>query len=778
VLTQWEDRAAELQFDVRASNITSAFQNGLDQYFGKVVALRALFESSPDGVTRSQFDTFASRLLQGQTAILSVSWIPRVAGPDRAEHEREGHRDGIADYHIRAIDERGQLVISPTDKEYFPVFYTAYAQADALPQSVYGLDLGDSGKRQQPLERARDTDQTAASSIFGLQSGLGDRNGFFVVSPVYKYGLRHETLEDRRQNLSGFVQGVFQTSVMAQSILAGISAPIDLYVFPDEDAPFSLSLLDHGPKRYSSVVEARLPSRLTRGPHWAGVLAAADRTWTVIAAPASDIPLNGRASAWTFLAAGLLITGGATFWMWRSARYARRLSEANARILQLAYTDALTSLANRRALFEQLAIAFANSQGSGRPFAALYLDLDHFKDVNDVLGHSTGDVLLREAAERICATIGEGDFAARLGGDEFAVLQTDASDQAAPCMLAARLIESLAQPYLLDGANIRLTVSVGVAFWTHALAHPEAIMMQADLSLHRAKEDGRNCSRCYNEVLDSQVRDRVSLSEDLQGAIARDELELYYQPQVEILSARIVGLEALVRWNHPTRGLVLPSLFIPIAERTGVIVQLGQWVFDQACRQTKQWHREGIAPPIVAVNFSAVQCKQSDFEQDLAQSLARWGVDPGAMELELTESVLMDATQEHRDIIERLRRLGVRIAIDDFGTGYSSLSYLANYPVDRLKIAQQLIFGVESDPRHASVARMAIHLSREIGVEVIAEGVENDAQARFLVAAGCACAQGYHFSKPVTAERATELLRERIIRPTKNRVETDGVAVI
>jgi diguanylate cyclase (GGDEF)-like protein len=778
MLTQWEDRAAELQFDVRASNITSAFQNGLDQYFGKVAALQALFESSPDGVTRSQFDTFASRLLQGQTAILSVSWIPRIVDADRAEHEREGQREGIAGYHIRAVDEHGQLVISPTDEEYFPVFYTAYAQAGVLPQSVYGLDLGDSGKRQQPLDRARDTDQAGASSVIGLQSGVGDRNGFFVVLPVYKQGLRHATLEDRRRNLSGFVQAVFQTSVMAQSILAGISAPIDLYVFPEEDAPFSLSLLDHRPDRYSSVVAAHSRYRLTKDTHWDGVFAVADRTWTVIAAPASDVPLNGRASAWTFLAAGLLITGGASCWMWRSARYVRRISESNAHVLQLAYTDALTSLANRRALFERLAIAFAASQESGRPFAMLYLDLDHFKDVNDTLGHSTGDAILNEAAKRIRATLGEADFAARIGGDEFAVLQTDASNRAASCMLAARLIESLAQPYPMEGTNIRLTVSVGVAFWTQSLAQPETIMMQADLSLYRAKEDGRNCFRCHNEVLDTQVQDRVLLGENLRGAIMRGELELYYQPQVEILSGRIVGLEALVRWNHPARGLVPPSLFIPIAERTGVIVLLGRWVFDQACRQTKQWHREGIAPPIVAVNVSAVQCKQSDFEHDLAQSLSRWGVDPGAMELELTESVLMDGTQEHRDIVERLRRLGVRIAIDDFGTGYSSLSYLANYPVDRLKIAQQLIFGVESDPRHASVARMAIHLSREIGVEVIAEGVENDAQARFLVAAGCLCAQGYYFSKPVTAERATELLRERIIWPAKKRVETEGVAVI
>jgi diguanylate cyclase (GGDEF)-like protein len=544
--------------------------------------------------------------------------------------------------------------------------------------------------------------------------------------------------------------------------------PIFVIVLTGVFLSVATCLNDAGPERHGSIVGARAGDRLVKGPYRSGFFAVADRIWTVVATPERDVELTRRASAWTLLAAGLLLTGGAVCWITRSALHAERLSEADARGWRLAHTDALTSLANRRALFDRLAVAHAMSRESGRAFAVLCLDLDHFKDVNDTLGHSMGDALLREAAARIRGAIGERDIAARLGGDEFAVLRADARDSAETCALATRLIEALAQPYRLAEAQLTLTVSVGVAFWTPALANSETIMMQADLALHRAKESGRNCFRRHYEALDKQTRDRMSLGEELRGAVARGELDLHYQPQVEILSGQIVGLEALVRWNHPIRGPIAPSLFIPLAERTGLIVPVGRWVFDEACRQMNIWRREGIAPPIIAVNLSAIQCKQPDFEQHLAESLARWSIDPVMMELELTESVLMEATQEHRDIVERLRQLGVRIAIDDFGTGYSSLSYLASYPVDRLKIAQQLIFGVECDARHASVARMAIHLSRELAVEVIAEGVENDEQAQFLVAAGCGHAQGYHFSRPVTTERATEFLREGIIRPSKN----------
>jgi EAL domain-containing protein (putative c-di-GMP-specific phosphodiesterase class I) len=294
------------------------------------------------------------------------------------------------------------------------------------------------------------------------------------------------------------------------------------------------------------------------------------------------------------------------------------------------------------------------------------------------------------------------------------------------------------------------------------------MMIQADLALYRAKEDGRNCFRFHNVDLDRLVQERVVIADELRGAIDRDEFELHYQPQVELRSGRIVGLEALLRWNHPKRGQIPPSLFIPIAERTGQIQSLGQWAFDAACRQLRSWQDDLLAPDRLGVNVSALQLKGStDLDREVAASLDKWGIAPGMIEIELTESVLMDITQQHNERLERLRQLGVKIAIDDFGTGYSSLSYLVNYPINRVKIAQELVFGVDTDSRSATVVRAAIRLAHELSIEIIAEGVETEGQEKFLLSAGCEYGQGYYFSRPVDAERATELLRSGTIKPDR-----------
>ena len=268
------------------------------------------------------------------------------------------------------------------------------------------------------------------------------------------------------------------------------------------------------------------------------------------------------------------------------------------------------------------------------------------------------------------------------------------------------------------------------------------------------------------------MRQRVTIADELRIAIERDELELYYQPQVDLASGQLIGVEALLRWNHPKRGLFTPDMFISMAERTGAIVPLGEWALEKACQQLKAWQDQGIAPEVVAVNFSAIQFKgPSTLERNIAQTLEKWDIAPCNFEVELTESVLMEVSAQHSETLEHLRRLGVKIAIDDFGTGYSSLTYLTTYPVSRLKIAQELVFRVTDDVRNATVVRAAIRLAHELGIEVIAEGVETEAQARFLLSAGCAHAQGYHFSRPLSAARTTELLQQgKIKRSESNRM--------
>ena len=433
---------------------------------------------------------------------------------------------------------------------------------------------------------------------------------------------------------------------------------------------------------------------------------------------------------------------------------------------RLAWTDPLTHLPNRRTFDERIGVAFSAARRGASRFAVLYLDVDRFKDINDTLGHQKGDLLLKEVAARLKAIMRETDLVARFGGDEFAVLETGVAAAEDAGSLAAKINASLAAPYRIEGNDVRITVSIGIALYAEDIARADTIVSRADLALYRAKEQGRNRYCFHTAELDREVVDRVTLGNELHTALKRGEFALHYQPQVELASGRISRLEALVRWFNPKRGLVPPGVFIPVAEKSGSIVPIGSYVIEEACRQLKTWRGAGLAIPVVSINLSAAQFKLShDVARDIAEGVAASGVAPESMEIELTESALIEATREHDEVLDRIRRLGVGIAIDDFGTGYSSLDDLSALPVSRLKIAQHFMAGAPLDPGHAAVIRATIGLAREFGLDVVAEGVETEEQVRFLSACGCTTAQGYYFSRPVAAERAAALLRQGRITP-------------
>ena len=454
---------------------------------------------------------------------------------------------------------------------------------------------------------------------------------------------------------------------------------------------------------------------------------------------------------------------------------------AEEKITLLARTDGLTGLANRSTFTERLWQAFAAAQRGALGFAILYLDLDKFKPVNDTFGHPVGDLLLQQVAQRLKNCTRASDLVARLGGDEFAILQAEMREPANAGQMAAKVQAALALPYLINGNEINISVSIGISPYIAGNADNEgnagadAMLVQADLALYRSKDEGRNQYHFHSDDLDREMLDRVSLAGEIKRAIDRGEFELQYQPQIELSSQNIVGMEALIRWNHPTRGLLAPGLFIPIAEKTGMIVALGHWVLDQACRQMSIWRADGLTLPVIAVNLSLIQLKTGqDLVRDVTQTTAKWGLLPSDLEFDVTEATLAQLTWTHNDVLPQLRQLGVKIAIDDFGSEYSSFEYVRAYRVNHLKIAQSFVNRSTSDPECAATIRAIVNFAHDIGIGVIAQGVETEQQRDLPTSTDAMTqAQGFHFSKAVSADRAGEFLRQgRIARMNESSAES------
>ena len=451
-------------------------------------------------------------------------------------------------------------------------------------------------------------------------------------------------------------------------------------------------------------------------------------------------------------------------WFFRDVTKKR---QAEALALRMAHFDVLTGLANRSVFVELLSLHIARAKRGIEGFAVIYLDLDRFKDVNDTLGHSVGDGLLQAVAQRLKSITRASDTVARFGGDEFAVVVGDLREPADAAVLADTLISTLGKPYSIQGNDIYTSASIGIDFYGPEASDVETLLSHADIALYRAKSEGRNSYRFFTDAMDREVRMQVSLGRELHHALDSDELFLVYQPQVASDSGQIIGVEALVRWRHPTRGILSPGIFIPVAEKTGIIVRLGQWVLLTACRQAKAWLDAGIAPVRTCVNLSAMQFQSPmALETFIGSVLTETGLPPRLLELELTETVLMNASLEHRNIVLRLRQTGVTIAIDDFGTGYSSLDYLRLFPADRIKIDQSFVRHLGTTPGDATIVKAILGLAHGLGIAVIAEGVETIEQLDLLNSWGCLEVQGFYFARPMAVKDVTILLRKgSIVQP-------------
>jgi diguanylate cyclase (GGDEF)-like protein len=429
---------------------------------------------------------------------------------------------------------------------------------------------------------------------------------------------------------------------------------------------------------------------------------------------------------------------------------------AEAQISHMALHDALTNLPNRGFFRQQLEDRFARRERDHK-FAVLCFDLDRFKSVNDALGHQFGDMLLRQVAERVRGCMREGDVLARLGGDEFAILQDDVDQPIEMNTLATRLNEIIALPFDLDGHQVVIGVSIGIAVAPTDATDSDNLLKNSDMALYRAKSDGRGTYRFFEPEMDALMQKRRALELDLRRALADGEFELYYQPLVNLESGAVSGFEALLRWNHPERGLVSPLDFIPLAEETELIVPIGEWVLRQACEEAAKWPNNVR----IAVNVSPVQFKSQNLALVVISALARSGLAAERLEMEITESVLLFNAQSTLATLHQLRALGIRISMDDFGTGYSSLSYLRSFPFDKIKIDRSFVHNLASDEDSKAIIRAVTGLGSSLRIATTGEGVETIEEIDYLRTQGCTEAQGYFFSKPQPASEIHKMLGNR-----------------
>jgi diguanylate cyclase (GGDEF)-like protein/PAS domain S-box-containing protein len=427
--------------------------------------------------------------------------------------------------------------------------------------------------------------------------------------------------------------------------------------------------------------------------------------------------------------------------------------------------DALTGLPNRHSFVDSLREALRRGTASGSPVGILFLDLDHFKLINDSIGHHAGDELLQAVAPRLRAHLRPGDIVARFGGDEFGILVDRLADEEEALAIADRVAAAFSEPYSMGGAGHFVTASVGIAVARPSgrePVDPELLIRDADAAMYRAKERGRGRCELFDAAMRARAISRLETERELRHALERKELELHYQPVIALGSGEIVGLEALVRWNHPERGMLEPSEFVPIAEDSGLIEPIGRWVQETACRQVLGWHelRPDQRPLDVAVNLSARQVAHRDLAGSVREILARTGLDPVNLRLEVTESVLVDESASATATLEALSSLGVRLVLDDFGTGYSSLAYLNRFPFDALKVDRSFVDGLGVEQERTAIVEAVIGMAKALSLDAIAEGVENEAQLSELRRLGCDFVQGHLFSRPLAPQKVTDLLRE------------------
>jgi diguanylate cyclase (GGDEF)-like protein len=777
-----ESEKLSLDFDQRAAVRIAAVTRGFDDAVQLVRVINQLFVADEDHIGRAQFRSFTLPLLERYPFIQAVNLHRLIRGSERASYEAAMRLD-FPGFQLTEMQD-GNLLPAAVKDLHNVVDFIEPLQGN---EPAFGLDVSNNVELRSALQRAVETDLPAATGMVRLAQA---RRGFLVLMPLYRKGAAHATPAQRRDAVIGDTGVVLKADGLVEKILAGngllASSGIGITVYAGDGADAAqMAFSDQGTRvgaaafdltRWLPIDDARTLRRRidVAGKPWT-IVVNARRGWSGVSYPGSILTLIG----------GILISLGAAAYIQALTLGSRRirtlvdqrthqLSVANQlltedntarRLAESALKfqnnrDPLTGLANRNLLRDRLGLAIAQAARSAHPIWVLFVDLDRFKFINDSLGHLAGDELLKKVAERLQGALRETDTVARLGGDEFVLLLPEGNENPLSTVIVQRVMDAIAQPLSIEGHEFFLTCSIGVSSYPVDGEDVETLIKHADIAMYRAKQTGRNNFQFYTAKMNEQALERLRLEGDLRLALERDEFILHYQPQVDLRSGRIVGMEALIRWQHPALGMVPPGRFIGLAEETGLIVPIGAWVLRTACAQIKSWQDAGLGFLRVSVNLSARQFYQRDLLESIGEVLARTGLDPQYLEIELTESMVMTDVDSAVAILRGLKALGVQMSIDDFGTGYSSLSYLKRFPIDVLKIDQSFVRDITIDPDDAAIVTSIISLAHNLRLNVIAEGVETEAQLEYLRRHGCDEIQGYYFSRPVDAEAFAALVVE------------------
>lgn len=731
-----KERAARMQADIeRALEI--------------LTSTGGFFDAS-DEVTRAEFGAFLRTHLETHPEIHAIEWLPRVTADKRAAFEAAARAEGLEGFRIteRAA---GESLVPATDRpDYFPVWFTMPLEPNLR---ALGFDAYSRANNRIVMDEARDTGTMLTTEAFALVQDPGRNRSVAVFRPVYRGGGIPATRLERRRHLQGFlVILVGAADLSAASRRQAPATGID-WILIDASASPENRLLHFQPSRLRTEPVPPPSSGRLSGPLVREIpLRIPGRAWSMQFTPSPQLhKLDHRSREWLMLAFGLALT--TLLAVYQGSRIHRAVEVEN-----LARRDYLTGLPNRALLAERLEHALTLADREARTLAVLFLDLDRFKHINDSMGHSVGDHLLKQVAQRLSVVVRREDTLVRMGGDEFVVLMEHFHHERDAALLADKVIQSLADPLEVNGLPVYLTTSIGISLYPRDAHSAEALISNADAAMYRAKESGRNTYQFYTPELTRLAREQVTLVSDLKHALERQELELHYQPQVGIADGRIFGVEALLRWRHGAVGLIAPDRFIPLAEDTGLIVPIGEWVLREACGQAQRWLEAGLPLERISVNLAGPQIQRGNIVAVVEQILADSGLPPDKLELEVTESFVMGREDAAITTLRRLRRLGITIAVDDFGTGYSSLSRLKQLPIDRLKIDRSFVQDLPHDEDDTAIARAVIALGHSLGLRVVAEGVETAAQAQFLLDEGCLEAQGYYYSRPVPAAEVADLV--------------------